>query len=307
MLKECIEQNYNLVIETIVPAKRGAYGETWNIVTKGRNYFAKVHYMSNKMERYKVSLGIVDYLYQQNITFINHVIKTRENTLYVEYGGGVLALFDYIEGENSKQYEVTDLLHLLTEVYQKSLPDGTVDKEDFNIYCADFVLSRQKEYPIISSNIETLKCYYDRLQNAREKCKTSRDHMYITHGDSASNIMMQKEQMIIIDWDNVKVASPERDLWFMIHSVSDVDRFNKILLKDGIDYQLRGERLRFYCYYNYFYYFQDHLLAIEETSDSYQKRRILNYIHFLFFGGYILEQMYTIEKIQLEIGGKYEV
>lgn len=43
---------YNFKVQSISPAKRGFYGETWNVQTEKNTYFVKIDYWSHHKESF---------------------------------------------------------------------------------------------------------------------------------------------------------------------------------------------------------------------------------------------------------------
>ena len=76
----------------------------------------------------------------------------------------------------------------------------------------------------------------------------------------------------LVDWDGVMLASPERDAWFgSLYWGLDGEAhllFESCLKKQGIEYRLNPMRLAYYCYYSWFYYLTEYLLAFDELGDD---------------------------------------
>ena len=60
-LKTLIQREYGLSATSIVPAKRGYYGETWRVDTGGGRYFLKLDDSPEHQTKYRDSLAVVDY------------------------------------------------------------------------------------------------------------------------------------------------------------------------------------------------------------------------------------------------------
>ena len=92
-------------------------------------------------------------------------------------------------------------------------------------------------------------------------CQQDEDAFYLTHGDAGGNFFVGNGRNYILDWDEVMYAPLERDAWVM--GCYDWARrlFNDTLKANGIPYQLRPERLAFYCYHMYFFYLGEFLMT----------------------------------------------
>jgi hypothetical protein len=116
-LIQCIEENYDLRILNIVSAKRGYHGETWKLITESDSYFLKIVYFGVHKPRYMNSFSIVEYMNQNGIDFISRIIRTIDEHLYGFFNDGVLGIFNYVEGEHTEDYPLSDLFNKLTSIY----------------------------------------------------------------------------------------------------------------------------------------------------------------------------------------------
>ena len=117
-LAECIARHYGLEAESITPAKRGYYGETWKLRANGKAYFLKLSYAYLHKDTYENSLHIVDYLCAHGIDFIGEIIKTTNGALSVRFDSAVLGIFAWIDGDNvqNEQTKIAEY-QMLAKVY----------------------------------------------------------------------------------------------------------------------------------------------------------------------------------------------
>lgn len=106
-----------------------------------------------------------------------------------------------------------------------------------------------------------------RLVEFAERCKADRSNFYITHGDAGGNVIVNDDKFYIIDWDEPKLAPPERDAWFCMHWGWAMDAFHNALRQNDIEYTLNPDRLAFYCYHNFFLYLTEYLAAFHDLPD----------------------------------------
>lgn len=90
-------------------------------------------------------------------------------------------------------------------------------------------------------------------------------------------------------------APLERDAWVMCHHAWAMDAFADALKARGIRYQLRKERLAFYCYHMLFFYL-DEFLGDPALPG---KRKDME----AFFGGWIEERLLYADGIEAPVSG----
>lgn len=302
-LKTCLEYNYSFEVNDIGPEKCGVYGETWYINTDIKKYFVKIHYLSSIIDGYKESLIALEFLKRNNIAFINEVVYSNTGKLYVDFNGGILAVFGFINGEHCGKEQVdyfrTELYKMLISLYRVTLKRDLGTKETFSDDCATYILDKVKEYKLLQKYDKQIIGYYEILNELSCKCKKTSFDFYITHGDASNNIIYRGNQLFLVDWDRFKIACPERDIWFMIRSQEDIKVIQESFYKNGFDYEIKKERLLYYPLYCYFSYLKDHIVSIEETDNPRMKRLILNYIHRLFFDGFICRKINELGELKI--------
>lgn len=272
-LNAFIQQEYGLAATSIVPAKRGYYGETWRMDTQGGRYFLKLDYSEQHQIRYRNSLEVVDYLCANGIDFVGAVVKTKAGELYCAFGSAVLAIFDWIYGENQETNETKiPEYEMLCKVYANSKPGFHIpqavfsDEMALNFFCRWEQLKTQpangegqKVCELLAQKNGLLRHYAERLGYFAKCCGKGQANFYFTHGDAGGNLLVGGQAYYIPDWDEVMYAPPERDAWVMCCHKWAVDLFNKTLHENKVDYELQPCRLAFYCYHMFFYYLVEFL------------------------------------------------
>ncbi len=92
-----------------------------------------------------------------------------------------------------------------------------------------------------------------RLSRLAALCRQEEEALYLTHGDAGGNFFIRNGRNYILDWDEVMYAPLERDAWVMGCYGWARELFQDTLKANKIPYQLRLERLAFYCYHMYFF------------------------------------------------------
>lgn len=279
---ELIYNEYSIKGIEITPANRGFYGETWKLETKEETYFVKIDYLKNHQALYKNSLEVIDYLCQQGIDFINHLVKTKEGHLFTTFQNGILAVFEWIEAKNVETDETkADEYNLLSQIYKHSIPGFNIPIEDFS---TNILLRFDKLIQLISScdvrsvlenNQESIEKYKLRLIHLSCICQQHKVPLYLTHGDAGGNFMVG-DTCYLVDFDEVKYAPLERDAWVMGCYPWARELFNDTLRKNGIEYTLSLERLAYYYYYMYFFYLCEMLESYRVDGNS---KKVIEFFH----------------------------
>ena len=276
-----ISSAYNLESISITPAKRGYFGETWQLNTADKSYFLKLDYSNLHKNIYKNSFHILQYLNDSGINFISRIIKTKQGELHSCFDSAVVGVFDWLDGENI-QDERTKIpeYQMLTKVYTVPPKGLSIPRENFFTESADLFFAQCEKLKndsadntasqilaLFKQNQDKIKHRAERLKLFSERCKPDTSNFYITHGDAGGNIIMNNEKFYIVDWDDPILAPPERDAWFCLYWDWTIDVFNKEMQKNGINYLLRPERLAYYCYHSFFWYLTEHLETYFEIGN----------------------------------------
>ena len=280
-LAESISKEYNLAVTSITPAKRGYYGETWCVDTEDSKYFVKLDYLSRHQNKYKNSLSVVQYLCDNGINFISKIVKTRGGELSTSFNSAVLAVFEWINGENIEtddtkppEYKMLSKIYLLSKQgfdipAIKFLDDmAKVCLEKWNsIKKSPKSLKRDGLLAILDGYSKEIFGWAKRLAHFSSVCSENTSDFYITHGDAGGNLMTDGKNFAIMDWDEVMYAPLERDAWVMCCYDWAFELFENSLRQSGIGYRLKKERLAFYIYHMFFLYLNEFLEDFEESGD----------------------------------------
>ncbi len=260
-LAEFIEAEYNLRAVSLIPAKRGFYGETWRLESDERRYFIKLVYYAEYQHVYARSFQVMDFLCRNGIDFISTIVKTTDGRLFTYFDGAVLGVFDWIDGENVETNETKVAEYqMLAKVYAVS-PDGlAIPKEDFagksaQAFFRQWRITKDKDIlSLLEKHRTKLEYHSERLQHFANLCRRDTSGFYITHGDAGGNFFVSGDKCYLVDWDDALLAPPERDAWVM--GFRDWARclFQNSLRQNGISYTLRPERLAYYGQYMFFFW-----------------------------------------------------
>jgi len=269
-LLDFIQANYSVTPAAIIPAKRGYFGETWRAECREGLYFVKLVNGYHRA-RYQKSFSVIEHLCTHGVDYISKIVKMRDGSLYSEFEGGVLGLFDWIEGENreddsTKPHEY----QMLARVYAVNPAGLDIPRENFSARSVDrfFAQWKRMEDKTILALLERQRPELEhcarRLRQFSQSCTGDESGFVITHGDAGGNVLARSvplhgDKYHIIDWDIPLLAPPERDAWFWLHRPWATRAFHEALRQNGIAYTLRPERLAYYCYHMYFFYLNEFL------------------------------------------------
>jgi len=271
-------ENYNFSIELISEAKRGFFGETWKVTTNTQDYFVKIDYWDYHKHLYRNSFTVIDFILQNGINFIPKIIKTKNGELFCYFNQGIVGVFEFIDGQNTEDYPIESLFDRLAKIYKIVTDNLRIEIEAFDMSIIDNYLCLKNEISdydnqeakqvieLLTSKNDLLKTYEERLELFSRRCIDDRSNFHITHGDAGGNCIINGETLTIIDWDYPKLAPPERDAWFFINNNDLIGKICNI-----INYDLKIERLCYYCYYSFFYYLAEYLKAYIFVESIYKK------------------------------------
>lgn len=308
-LLDFICHKYALNAVFFTEAKRGFYGETWRLETLDRRYFVKLDYSSLHKSVFRDSITVVEHLCNHDINCIGRVIKTISGSLFTYFDSAVMGVFEWIDGENV-QNEKTKMpeYQMLAKIYTVPANGIPIAKETFSTayinafysYCEplktltdDFSARRLLE--VFNEKTELIQRKAERLVKFAERCKADHSNFYITHGDAGGNVIVNGDKFYIIDWDEPKLAPPERDAWFCMHWGWAMDAFHDALQQNNIEYTLNPDRLAFYCYHNFFLYLTEYLTAFHDLLNM--RSALLEGIT-EYFDGWIKENLEYADRIQ---------
>lgn len=249
-VRSVLKKHYNVDIIDIFPQQGGWASLAYRLVNKDQSYFLKV-YEKSRASTPKLTARINQYAPIMRWLVENSYLKGKIAVPYITTSGdykcedeyGIYMLYDYIEGEVVGEQDLTDtqvrqLSKIITELhtYGKEIPTMMdVIKEDFEV---PFLQSLRKilqngkgnlpsdVWVIIDSSISPLNNLIQTVEELSLKLKKSDLRMALCHTDIHYwNLMQSGQQLILIDWEGLKLAPVEADLMFLV----DKPYFNEFL------------------------------------------------------------------------------
>jgi spectinomycin phosphotransferase len=264
-IRPYLEEHYDLQIASIVPAPREFVAETYVVETPGGDrYFVKLWLAARLPPHVTGSLVVLDQLYRSGLTQINRPIPTRSGALYSTNRDGIVAVFDYIEGVSTLDYDLDSFgaliadLHLRTKHITAPIVRETFRpsySRELHDALADVAHQRASDGILLGLR-RFLREYHDEIERDwhafKATCAACREadlDFVITHGDAAGNVRVATEGTIfVVDWDEILLAPPERDTWFLVQEPAFLAGYRRLIP----DYAPKPLAYRFYVYNRYF-------------------------------------------------------
>jgi Ser/Thr protein kinase RdoA (MazF antagonist) len=294
-LKKIIEEQYNISINEIQPAKRGYMAETYKISSKQGDFFAKIVSLESHKAIYQDSFKVIEFLNKNGIDFILKNIKTKNNDLFCDFENSVFGLFEYVEGEHSENYPLNMLFEKYSRIYQIDTKNLDIKQEKFkassiSLYESNLDKIKNDNNKEIFKEIiqyfdlkkELIELYKQQLRQLGSQCGNDLNDFYITHGDGQGNVIVNDGDITIIDWDTPLLSPIERDSWVFLDNQNTLKEFNEIINKNNIKYTLKKERLYYYCYFYFFYYLAEIIEIIYNLEDEITIRKLFEEAQDLF-------------------------
>ncbi len=278
-LTNFILTEYGIEVREVTPAERGFYGETWCVHTENGQYFLKIDYLKNRKNDYRNSLDVIEYMTDSGISFIPKIIKTKRETTYGEFNGGMAAVFEYVRGQHLEQCSIEQLFGRLSKIYKLKTDEISLKAENFGADTIDtfHILKNSDGLPreflqFIDKKAFIISGYEERLRYFSAKCREDKYVFHITHGDAGGNCILNDGDIYIVDWDSVMLAPIERDAWVYMNDKRQLDIIYSVLAENHVDYIPCQNLLCYYCYYFFFYYLDEYLKMILCTENSEHKK-----------------------------------
>ena len=273
-LSEFIRREYQIVPVALTPAKRGFYGETWRLEAAAKNYFVKLDYSPHK-EIYKRSFPVIEHLCRYGIDSISKIVSNANGELFSSFESAILGVFDWIDGENAET-DATKIFEyqILAKIYTVPADGVVIAREDFSNKNADKffaqwdALKDRQLIALLEKNRSKLETRAAQSEKFARLCRGDNTGFVITHGDAGGNFMISAsgDKYFIVDWDSPVLAPPERDAWVMCGKDWAMGAFHDALRRNKIEYDLRPERLAYYCCDFFFYYLNSYLDASAQAG-----------------------------------------
>jgi|GEM_PF-999764 hypothetical protein len=286
-IRKLIEEQYGLAIESLVEAPRQFVAETFILNCSDIRYFCKIVDKPLFIPPIIESLPVINELYKKGLERLNYPIPTRKGELYLQKDGSLIVLFNYIDAEQSEDYDFYSFGRLISTLHSAtSKIDVTTAKEDFDYRYAESFEKQlnnivesdsadritQSLRTLLIKYLDEVRHDYANFLDLSQQLKAGEHKMVITHGDPGGNTLVKSPtDLYLIDWDNILLAPPERDTWFFQHESEFIRGYQSINSNYQIDHRLS----HFFTYNRYFEDLVEYFAEILGTgTEVYRKKNL---------------------------------
>ncbi len=269
-MEKLLKEYYGIEITTILSLKGGWASLAYKVINHDQSYFLKV-YEKSRASTPKLTERIDEYVPIMGWLIRNGGLNGKTSTPLLTKGGdykceddnGVYLLYDYIDGETIGHQELTEnQIYQLSEIianlhlYGEEIPVNTDSiKEDFHVPFLPLLrrISNQesKNLPddvrkVVYPYIDQINDLVDTVEKLAQHLKSSHIRMALCHTDLHNwNLMQSKQQLMLIDWEGLKLAPVEADLMFLVDKPY-YDIFLRIYKEIHGNFKLNPDALHFY-------------------------------------------------------------
>lgn len=265
-LKDC----YDIDITDVLSEQGGWASLAYKVFNKNQCYFLKV-YEKSRASTPKLTALIDQYVPIMVWLMKNSYLKGKISAPILTNSGeykcedeyGIYLLYDYIEGETIGDQDLTDsqvlqLSKIITELhsYGEAIPIETdVIKEDFEVpflqSLRQTLQNGREELPsdvwdLVNPFIPQINDLISTVEELSRNLKNCDLRMALCHTDLHYwNLMQSGQQLMLIDWEGLKLAPVEADLMFLV----DKPYFNKFLgiyRKTHQNFSINRDAMTFY-------------------------------------------------------------
>ncbi|WP_080848987.1 aminoglycoside phosphotransferase family protein [Cytobacillus gottheilii] len=269
-VKSILKDFYDIETNDVLPQQGGWASLAYKVFNKNQSYFLKVYEKSRAFTPKLTAL--IDQYVPILVWLINNsnlngkitvplITSSGEYKCEDEYG--VYLLYEYIEGETIGDQDLTDdqvrqLSKMITELHSfgKDIPVETAAiKEDFEVpflqMLRQLLQKGRNDFPsdvweLIHSSIPQLNNLIHTVEEHSLYLKNANLRMALCHTDLHYwNLMQSGNQLMLIDWEGLKLAPVEADLMFLVDKPY-FNEFIKIYQETHQNFSINTEAMTFY-------------------------------------------------------------
>ena len=235
MINECqtiLQSEFGIIANDISPVSGGWSASAFRVHSIEKSFFLKVYdkkrsSIANLLPKLDLCMQIASWL-EHNTELqgrINAPLLTKQGKVNVETQEYVYMLFNYIDGitiettplfqnQQSELAEIVGILHR----QGTNLPFDLSDRrETFTIPCADLleIPSKMSDPPVIYQNRDLILQAIGHSQKLANQFQAENENIpfVLCHTDIHGWNLMQSDKLILIDWETIKLAPAEADLY----------------------------------------------------------------------------------------------
>ncbi len=274
MIKETIKKNYNVTAKEIIEIEGGWSAKAYVINAYRKKYFLKVYMKSNKNYRewtknIDVYAPIMNLLSEQKEfeKRISKVKLTVDGKYKVELKDCTIMLYEFINGvtirnndlDDFQKAELGQIIGILHKQDVGNFFDLAPITEDYNVwFCQEIlnVLLKTTKVPkdishLVEQNKVELIQLVENTTLLANAIKLREVENVLCHTDIHGWNLMQGDRLCLIDWEGIKLAPREADL-FGIKGENWLSGCYNIVMKEyrkyHPDYEMDMQLYEFYMY-----------------------------------------------------------
>ncbi|TQK74154.1 phosphotransferase family enzyme [Brevibacillus sp. AG162] len=269
-LKNIVRHHYDIDAVDVTPQQGGWSALAYKVISDQHCYFLKVYEKSRASTPKWTALidkyvPIIQWLSRQTRLQgkLPVPLLTRNAAYKHEDDMGIYQLFAYIEGKTIgnqalHSLQVRQLAEIIAELhlYGEEIPVNTAAiKQDFRIPFAEQFREMLNEdihrlpddvNEIVKPFVNVLADRMNQLEVIGDELRGSEMKMKLCHTDLHNwNLMQSGQQLILIDWEGLKLAPVEADLMFLVEEPF-FEEFMAIYRKTHTNYVINRQALEFY-------------------------------------------------------------
>ena len=270
-ISNILKTQFNIECTDVVETIGGLSASAYKIKTDNESFFLKVY--DKKLTQTPIWIENIDN-YMPILLWLNENTKlkgkitrprmTSSGSYRYKDDDNVYILFDYIEGEaiankpltNTQVIEIADIMAHLHSYGQEIPIKMDKIKETFDVpFCfslENYIEDSYNTSPddiklILQPCLEQLILKINEVKLLSNKVKQKNNKMVLCHTDAHGWNIMQSENLVLVDWEGMKLAPAEADL-FMFAVKDYWDIFFKHYKAIRPKFELNEEMLSFYVF-----------------------------------------------------------
>lgn len=241
MCRAVLREHYGIDARTLCEVPGGWSARAYRAGSPTGDYFLKVYDKTMQsvapwIRRIDVYMPALVWL-SRNTALRGHIaypVLTTDGAYKREDARYVYVLFDYIEGvtvgfgKPISDAQARELAWALAQLHGmgRDMPMYTpaLEEDDSMPFCAELDALIRSDAPRPERLRESMRAHEPMLLDAvariwrlYETVRKGAARVCLCHADLHGNNMMQADRLVIVDWEDLRVAPPESDLFMFLH------------------------------------------------------------------------------------------
>jgi hypothetical protein len=309
-IRAAIESRYQIDIQKVKSGPRQKMADTYFLCeADGQVYFCKLVGKPLLVPQIIRSLPPLRAMYDTGVKRIAPPIPDKNGALYMFIGDILVVLYTYIDAPQSEDYSLYAFGRLLGEIHAMSLEIETRGyKEDFHFENRDFfythfeharkacgdIAHQKKLTSVIRAYEREIAALYECFEKLGASCLQKTYTSVMTHGDAPGNVLANtRDDLYLIDWDEIEIGPPERDTWILDHVPSFIDGYQSMRPDFRTDPEIRAFSILKYYFRCLNYYFE----AISNTESEQHTRTWIEDMQVNLLDGWMRPKLDEVKKM----------